>query len=203
MDFDLDDLAKIPRQPAARMLAAAGTRLQTPLAAPASAPVETVLRELAEQGARLDMLRLLCVALPRREAVWWACLAARDIAGPGDAPATPSIAAAEAWVFGPGADTRAAAQRAMEAADIDDDTVYCAMAAVYGDGTMGPGEMQEFEAPPNAVATAVLCMNLKSLAAAAVPAKDHMAMLIRRGLDIARGGTGRVEALAPAAAGVV
>ncbi len=40
------DLTKLPRQPAARLLALANAKLQTPLESPASAPVEAVLAEL-------------------------------------------------------------------------------------------------------------------------------------------------------------
>ncbi|OZA10157.1 MAG: hypothetical protein B7Y02_11245, partial [Rhodobacterales bacterium 17-64-5] len=76
-------LTKLIRQPAARLLAHANAELDTELTSPASASVEVVLAELDQKGAVIDMLRLLSVALPPRERVWWACLAARDSLAPG------------------------------------------------------------------------------------------------------------------------
>lgn len=188
--LSFDDLRKIPPQPAARMLAAAGARLSTRLAAPASATVSAVLAELADKQALFDMLHLMAVVLPGREAVWWACLAARDLVP--DGQNTPSLAAAEAWVFKPDTANRAAAQRAMEAADIDDETVYCALAAVYADGRMGTGDLADQPAPPAAVSAAVLTMNLKALDHLGRGTLDHGWTLLARALDIARGGNGRV-----------
>ena len=79
MTDQFSDLTKLTRQPAARLLSMANAELETELVAPASASVEVVLRELSEKGALIDMMRLLSVALPARERVWWSCLAARDI----------------------------------------------------------------------------------------------------------------------------
>ena len=80
----------------------------------------------------------------------------------------------------------------MDLADIDDDTVYCAMATVYADGNMGTGDMEAIEAPPNALSTAVFVMNMNSVAETLDTVEDHLEMLIARALDIARGGNGRV-----------
>lgn len=200
--LNFDDLRKIPPQPAARLLASAGAKLSTRLRAPASAPVSVVLAELAEKQALFDMLYLMSVALPGREAVWWACLAARDLVPEGRT--TPSLAAAEAWVFRPDDSSRASAQQAMDGADTDDETVYCALAAVYADGRMGMGDLASQPAPPAAVPAAVLTMNLKALDAVGDGMIDHGWLLLARALDIARGGNGHVDpaehAIAPATA---
>lgn len=185
-------LRKIPRQPAARLLAVANARLQVPLKAPASAPVEVVLAELEGRGAVIDMLRLLSVALPVRERVWWACLAARDTL-PEGAPVPPPLAAAEAWVFRPGEETRAAAMRALEAAPPEDDTVHCVTGILYCDGTLGPGALAEHPAPPGAGEVAAFAMNLVALGARADEFAAHAERLVERALDIARGGSGRLE----------
>ncbi len=196
-----EDLRKIPAQPAARLLAGAGGKLSTRLRAPASAPVSVVMQELAEKDALFDMLYLMAVALPGREAVWWACLAARDLVPQGQT--TPSLAAAEAWVFKPDDTNRGAAQRAMDGADTDDETVYCALAAVYADGRMGTGELANQPAPPAAVPAAVLTMNIKAMDWVGQGAITHGWVLLARALDIARGGNGQVAALelAPATEG--
>jgi hypothetical protein len=176
------------------MLAMANTKLQTPISAPASAPVDVVFGELEQKAAQIDIMRLLSVALPPREATWWACLAARDLIGE-DAKTVPvPLACAERWVFKPTEENRIAARDAFETAEMDDDTTFCAMAALYADGTLGPGDMNETPAPSNGVAAAVLAMNMIAARARADTFKTYVDILIDRGLDIARGGNGRVTA---------
>ena len=143
------DLKKIPKVPAAKLLAEANTKLDTKLDLPASAPVETVLAALEEADALLDMIKLLAFSLPPREGAWWACLAARDIIGE-NADRTNCMATAETWVFKPSDETREAARQAAELADADDETSLCAVAVAMCDGKLGVGEMQNYDAPPGA-----------------------------------------------------
>jgi hypothetical protein len=197
MDARFQNLKKLPNDPAARLLAQANVKLDTKLASPASASVPAVLAELDAKGAVLDMLQLMSVALPGREATWWACLAARDIVGAETKSVPLSLASAEAWVFKPTDENRAKVRTALDAAEIGDDTAFCAMAALYTAGTLGPGELADYPAPPGGVAAAVLAMNMFSAKANAGQAIAHMRMLLDRGLDIARGGNGRVESGIP------
>lgn len=189
-----ENLKKIPSEPAARMLAMANTKLQTPIVAPASAPIDVVLQELEAKAAKIDMLRLLSVALPPREATWWACLAGHDLIGVDPKMIPPPLACAERWVFKPTEENRIAARDAFETADMDDDTTYCAMAALYADGTLGPGDLNQTPAPPNGVSAAAFAMNLLSMKMNVERMQLHLDILIDRALDIARGGNGRVVA---------
>jgi hypothetical protein len=194
MSKRFENLKKIPAEPAAKLLAMTNTKLQTKISAPVSAPVPVVLAELEEKGAKIDILRLLSVAIPPREATWWACLAARDLVGE-EAKVVPSpLAAAEKWVFKPTPENRAAANDAFTNAENDDDTVYCAMAANYADGTLGPGDLSQHPAPPNGVSAAVFAMNLLAMRANVDRMQVFLDILIDRGLDIARGGNGKAEA---------
>lgn len=183
------DLTKIPSEPAMRLLAARASKIGTPLDAPASATVSVVLEELERKEAWVCMIRLLAAVLPEREAVWWACLAARDMVPAGKE--TPSMKAAEAWVFDPTDDNRLQVKAAMESADFDDDTSLLATAAFYAPGNLGPDEMAEFEAPPAAVSGCVFGMCMKTLGGADDPF-NQMFWLIDRAIDIARGGNGQV-----------
>jgi hypothetical protein len=195
MSTRFENLKKIPSEPAAKLLANANTKLQTKLAAPASASVTVVLKELAEKEAKIDILRLMSVVIPPREATWWACLAARDlIGGPDVKPVPPPLACAERWVFKPTQENRQSAREAFEGAEQDDDTAYCAMAALYADGTLGPGDMNQYPAPPNGVSAAVFAMNLIAMRANVDRMQVYLDILIDRGLDIARGGNGKAEA---------
>ncbi|MFV0492500.1 MAG: DUF6931 family protein [Pseudorhodobacter sp.] len=188
------NLKKIPAEPAARMLAMANMKLETRLSSPALALIDVVLTELSEKEARIDILRLLAVALPPREATWWACLAARDLIGEDPPIVPPPLAAAERWVFKPTEENRIVVRDAFETADMEDDTSFCAMAALYADGTLGPGDMDNTPAPPNGVAAAVLAMNMIAARPRADRFQSYLDLLIDRALDIARGGSGRVAA---------
>ena len=185
------NLTKIPKQPAARMLALANAELETELVAPASASVETVLQELHEKGALIDMLRLLSVALPARERVWWSCLAARDTLTEG-AKLPPPLAAAEAWVFKPTEENRAVAHHAVQHASMKDDTKHCAVAVQFHDGTLGPGDLSQHAAPPGGAEVSAFAMNVVAIGRSGKPLEIAAVLLIDRALDIARGGSGRV-----------
>lgn len=174
-----------------RLLAGTNLKLETRLEAPATAGVPVVLAELDAAGAVTDMLKLLAASLPGREATWWACLAGRDVIG-AEAEPTPALAAAEAWVFRPGDETRRAAFRASQAADPMDDTAICATIAVYAGGSLGPDELKEFPAPEGALAAMALGINVMAMAAMGGDLIANAQHMVDRALDIARGGNGKV-----------
>lgn len=190
-------LKKLSEYPAARILAHSNVVLQTPVDAPASASVAEVLSELDAKGALIDMLQLLAHALPPREATWWACLCARDFLPDASDKLTPSLKAAEAWVLQPGEDTRTRARAAFDAASNEDETVLCAMAACFADGTLGPGEYEDYEAPPGAVGGAVFGMVLISMFDNEDEVETRGPLLLERALNISRGGNGKVNPIAP------
>lgn len=193
----LAGLSKLPQKPALSILAAGDVRLETPVAGNAKATPADLLADLdAQRGqfgtAEIDMLKVLCQTLPPREAVWWACLSARDLVGDGKHTADLCVASAEAWVFRPGDETRRNAFVAMQAAKPSDPTSLAAMAAVYAEGTMGPDEMEAAAVQPGMFGNVVLGMVLSGLDAAPDGAEmEWMNMLIARGLDIAAGSSGR------------
>ena len=185
------DLTKIPDEPAARILAAAHVRLKTPISAPVKAPVGDVLSELAEKEAWIDIITLLAVSLPAREAVWWGCIAARDIVGPGDENVTPCLKAAEAWVFDPTDKNRETARVSLDNVYVDDDTELVATAALYAAGNMGPGDLSEYPAPAGAVSSCIFGINMISLKDAD-DFDGYLQLIIDRAVDIARGGNGQI-----------
>lgn len=187
-------MIKVPKEPAAKLLANASARLRTKVDAPASASVDAVLAELDEKGEIFDMLHLLAVVLPARERVWWACLAARDYVGPKSETDPPSLTAAEAWVFDPNDKHRVAASDAIDKAYVDDDTVHCAMAALYFDGTLGPGDLAQYPAPAGVAEAAAFGMNMVALGELSDKFEEHCVVLVDRAVDIARGGNGHLDA---------
>ena len=186
------DLKKLPNTPAAKILLQGNAVLQTRLDAPASASIAEVLAELDAKGAVIDMLQRLAHSLPAREATWWACLSARDILAE-DAPLPASLRAAEAWVYQPGVESRTRARAALDNAGNEDDTFLCAMAASFADGTLGPGDLEDYEAPRGAVGGAVFGMALMSLFHDEEQVGTRGPLLLARALDIARGGRGHAS----------
>lgn len=184
-------LVKVPQHPAARLLSMANIKLDTPIDAPASASVETVLAELEAKGAVMDMLLLMAVALPSRERVWWACLAARDSLPKGAKP-PPPLAASEAWVFKPSEENRVKVKKAIDTAAVRDDTVHAATAALFCDGTLGPGDFKQYDAPPGAAEMSAFAMNVIALCADASLMDEASQVMLDRALDIARGGSGNI-----------
>ena len=192
MTEKFSNLTKVPKEPAAKLLALNNMKLEAVLAAPASAPVDVVLNELAGiEDSGLDMLRLMASILPSRQRVWWSCLAARDIVGPGPENETRALRAAEAWVFRPTEENRNEAIASLEHTDVHDLTVNCAMGVMYCDDSLGTGEMAQFAAPPGAAALSAFAMNVEALASKKDTWDEHLAVLIDRALDIARGGSGK------------
>lgn len=190
MSERFDDLRKVPKQPAARLLAVANAKLRTPLDLPASASVSEVMAALDKADAFVDMLRLMGAALPARERTWWACLAARDVVGEVE-KLPPILELSEAWVRKPGDDLRDKVRAAMEVVDIDDETELCGLCVIYYDDTLGPGDLSKMQAPPGATQAAAFGMNVKALGQGdSIP--DTAAILIDRALDIARGGNGQI-----------
>lgn len=187
------DMKKVRQEPAAKLLSEANAKLQTKIAAPASALPDVVLAELDEKGAVVDMLRLMSIALPPRERVWWACLAARDFVGPAPENSTPSLDAAEAWVFKPTEENRERAAEAVDHADMEDETTKCALAALYSTGKLGVGDMDQHAAPPGGAETMAFVMNLVSLGEMEGDFEVNIQMMIDRAIDIGRGGNGRLD----------
>lgn len=187
------DMVKVPQVPAARMLADANARLSVKLDAPASAALDVVLAELDEKEAFIDMLRLLGVALPPRERVWWSCLAARDYIGEAPDNNTPALVASEEWVFRPTPENREKAGETIDLAEPDDETVNCAMGVLYSEGTLGTGDLANIPSPPGAAETVAFAMNVVAMDNHEGDFDAYLQLLIDRGVDIARGGNGKLD----------
>jgi hypothetical protein len=119
------------------------------------------LARLAEHGLFADAARFLAHALPRREAVWWACQCARLVLGP--QPPEPFVAAlqaAEHWAAAPTEENRRSAFPAAEAAEFGTPPGCAALAAFWSGGSLAPPDSTAVPPPehltPSAVANAVL-----------------------------------------------
>lgn len=161
-----------------------------------NAPTSAYLKALIDAELYADAIRLLGMALPRREAVWWGCLAARGALPPEPAPADgAALEAAEAWVFRPTEENRRACFAPAEAMNFETACANAAMAAFWSGGSLAPPDAAVV-VPPGDGLTGTAAAAAVLLAAAAVPKEikaRHRASLVQA-LDIANGGSGKVGA---------
>jgi hypothetical protein len=97
------------------------------------------LDALLAAGHLPDALRFLAAALPKREAVWWACVCTRlvlDQTTP--QPAVAALVAAETWCYRPTEENRRAAHAAAEAATLEHPAALAAMGAFFSGGSIAP-----------------------------------------------------------------
>lgn len=145
-------------------------------------------------GAELwvDAIRFLAHALPRREAVWWACTAARSGLDVNAAGQRQAVETAEAWVYHPDEERRRAAMNAAPAAGNDNPAHWAAMAAAWSGGSLAPPEAPVV--PPGETLTAQAVGGAVLLAAVKPEperAPERYRNAVVQAIDIARGGTGR------------
>jgi len=188
------NLKKIQEQPAARALAMCNFVLDSKLDLPVKTSIEETFNVLEKiDDGVLDIFRLFAATLPAREAVWWACLATRDLQSVIESDqVSPILSTTEKWVFKPTEENLTAVKIALDAATVDDEASLCGTAALFANGQLGPGELSEFDAPPGASAMMVFGAMVKSWSENGETLIDHENLLIERALDLARGGDGNV-----------
>jgi hypothetical protein len=108
---------------------------------------------LLEKKLYKEAISFLAHALPKREAVWWACLCVRQAGGPGMAgKELAALKAAVGWVLDPTEDNRRAAEEPGKAADFSTAAGCAAMAAFWSDGSLNPPNLPAV--PPDPLMTA-------------------------------------------------
>jgi hypothetical protein len=113
------------------------------------------LDQLLEKKNYPDAANFLAMALPKREAVWWACLCARSAHGPNQPmPVNAALQAAEKWVKDPSEDNRRPTHAAAEAAELSTPAGCAALAAFFSGGSLGPATVAAI--PPKEHLTAVM-----------------------------------------------
>jgi hypothetical protein len=140
-------------------------------------------------GEFTDAIRFLAQDLPKREAVWWACLCTRTVAGANPpAPLLEALRAAEAWVADPCEETRRQAQPAAEAAGYGTAAGCASAAAFWSGGSLGPPNVPPI--PPGEHLTAHGAASAVMLAAVASEpekAPEKLRAFLRLGLQVAEG----------------
>jgi hypothetical protein len=180
------DLAEVLRRcelPDAAAAAAAG-----------GADIPAVIAALAGEGFLMEAVRVFAHSLPKREAVWWACMCAlhtapANLAG-ADATARET---AELWVRQQSDALRRAAMDAAKAAGFQSPEAWAGVAAFWSGDSIAPPE--SFKVPPPPHLTGVAVAGAVALAAVRARPERQAARLhlfLQSARDIAGGGTGRL-----------
>jgi hypothetical protein len=157
--------------------------------------IAEVIDILARNEFLIEAARLFAHALPKREAVWWACMCALHTAPPeiGE-PDRKSRELAEQWVRSQTDEMRRAAMREAENAGFQSPEAWAGVAAFWsGDSLAGPDA--QMKVPPPLHLTGVAVAGAVTLAAVREkPARkdQRLQLFLGAARDIAAGGAGRL-----------
>ncbi|MFT9165103.1 MULTISPECIES: DUF6931 family protein [Acetobacteraceae] len=156
--------------------------------------IERVLSALVASGRTADAARLLAYALPRREAVWWACMCARHSA-PATLPDATEAARslAENWVRQPDEDTGRQAMEAARRAGLQSPESWAAVATFWSGMSITASGVLPVPPAPHLAGTAVAsAVALASIRGNASRRDARLTAFLRSAQDIATGGAGRL-----------
>jgi hypothetical protein len=160
------------------------------------ASVPEFLSALIAAGLMNDAVAVMAQALPKREAVWWACLAARTLVDAETAPPViAAIEAAEAWVYKPTEELRRAAMERAQATGFDHPGVWAAVGAFWSGGSMAPPNVPAVPPAEHLTGLAVSgAVNLAAVIRQPEQAPAKLKAFMEQAVDIANGGSGRLKA---------
>jgi hypothetical protein len=165
------------------------TALDDVEAEPSDEPSLEFLKSLITAGALEKAVAFCAYLLPRREAVWWGCVAMRMLM-PHRAPKDDALLqVAEAWVREPEEERRQAALAAGTDGDRRSPATWVALAAGWSGGSIMPGETSSVPAPHHLTARAVRAAIL--MAASRIDARQRAERLrnsLEAGLKLAAAG---------------
>ncbi len=147
------------------------------------------LLALMDGGHYPDAIQFLAHALPKREAVWWACMCARaSLSEETDMPTVLAQKAAEDWVYTPDDEHHLAAMKAAEETEMGSPSSLAAMAAVVSGPSIVSPELAPI--PPADNLTGQMVANT-ALLAAVIPdpaqMEDNYLNFLEKGKEIAQG----------------
>lgn len=147
------------------------------------------LEALIAQQYYPDAARFMAHAMPRREAIWWGCLCARQAYGdkiPEKHKA--SLQLAETWVEQPTDANRRAAFKAAESAEFKNPAGLLGLAVFFSAGSIAPPGLAEVSAEPNlspnSVANSII---LAAVLNDSAKAPERFPQFFALGFDVANG----------------
>ena len=156
--------------------------------------VADALQRLEAGGFLVEATRLVAHALPKREAVWWACMCAFHTAPP-DLPETDRLAreTAENWVRQQTDKLRREAMGKAEAGDFATPEAWAAVAAFWSGDSMAPEGQAAVPPAPHLCGTAVAgAVVLAAVRGDPIRQPARLKRFLESGRNIAAGGPGRL-----------
>lgn len=163
-----------------------------------TSPAGFVSRLMQNQNYR-DALHFMFYALPKREAVWLACMlydehVASSNSDDDNPPETEAIKLARAWVFHPDEAHRLAAMQQAESDGYRTPESFVAAAVAWSAGSLSGPDNPPVPPAQDLTAKALwasVLMHVYRFDPETIPAKFHR--FLDQAIDIANGGTGRMS----------
>ncbi|BFM16845.1 hypothetical protein R50073_30280 [Maricurvus nonylphenolicus] len=152
------------------------------------------VEDLVDANCHYDAIKLIAHGLPKREAVWWACLVARQIQTPDtDEHNINALIAAEAWAKQPTEENRLRCRDLGEKTKYETPASWAATAASWSTGSMAPEGEPEIMPPEYLYAHAVAGgVTLAGVLHNADDPEQSLSQFIAQGVNLAQGGNGSI-----------
>jgi hypothetical protein len=157
--------------------------------------IESAIDRLEAAGFAAEAVRLLAQALPKREAVWWACVCT-TVTAPRDLSEFDRLAreTAELWVRQQSDDVRRAAMAHAEAGGFGTAETWTAIAAFWsGDSTAPLGQAPLPPLPDQSGSAVAAAVTMASVRGEGTRYAERLKLFLESGRDIASGGFGRMQ----------
>ena len=158
------------------------------------ADVGEAIARLEAGGFAADAVRMLAHALPKREAVWWACMCAVATT-PADLVEADRLAreTAELWVRQQKDEQRRTAMTHAEAGGFHTPEAWAGVAAFWSGDSMSPLNVPAVPPPPEATGLAVAgAVALSAVRGDVTRHPERLKRFLESGRNIAAGGPGRM-----------
>ena len=149
-------LPRLSDRPPSEICTTAGFSEPVAAAIASAADTTTLLYDLMARREWAAAITLLAHALPKADAVWWACECAR-VTLRADEPLSnlAALEAAQAWVSNPSERSRRAAARAAAQSEPRSPCAIAAFAAFFSGGSIAAPDAPELPAPEHLCGTMV------------------------------------------------
>jgi hypothetical protein len=156
---------------------------------------EELIRKLSEAKLWPDAIKVMTRSLPSREAIWWACVCARQMdAVAGSEGEAAALEAAEKWVFKPSDDNRRAAFDVAQDNESPSAGSLAAFSVAFSGGNIPSGDDDYVDMDPAAFAQTVdAAVMVSACEKKGQELHEQFARFLRSGEDIACGGNGAID----------
>ncbi len=154
----------------------------------------SIIQSLADAGFLIEATRVFAHALPKREAVWWACMCVTHTPAAQIPPQDLKMRElAETWVRQQSDEVRRAGMEEAKRAGFKSPESWAAVAAFWSGDSVTPLNTPPVPAPPHLTGVAVAgAVALASVRGEPNRQRQRLALFLQSAQDIAGGGPGRL-----------